>query len=94
MSTIQLQVPNWLQESLHQVAAQQDCSINLFIMLAVTEKLTVLTSKEYQEYFKKFQPTHGGQLLKPAQPIVDRTKFETLLDKVANVEPPEWDKLP
>jgi hypothetical protein len=45
-----------------------------------------------KENTEKFRRASEERLLKPAQPI-DRTKFETLLDQVASVEPPEWDKL-
>ncbi len=86
MNTINLQMPNWLHESLNKVAAEQNCSVNLFITLAITEKITLLTSKEY------FERKGNAQLLKPACPI-NREQFEKLLDKVADVEPEERDKL-
>jgi hypothetical protein len=85
MNTINLQMPNWLHESLNKVAAEQNCSVNLFITLAVTEKITLLTSKEY------FERRGNAQLLKPASPI-NREKFERLLDKVADVDSEERDK--
>jgi len=86
MNTINLQMPNWLHESLNKVAAEQNCSVSLFITLAVTEKITLLTSKDY------FERKGNARLLKPAAPI-NREKFDKLLDKVADVEPEERDKL-
>ncbi|MDM8559656.1 hypothetical protein [Candidatus Parabeggiatoa sp. HSG14] len=86
MNTINLQIPNWLHESLNKVAAEQNCSVSLFITLAVTEKITLLTSKEY------FEKKGNARLLKLASPI-NREKFDKLLDKVADVEPEERDKL-
>jgi len=86
MNTINLQMPNWLHESLNKVAAEQNCSVSLFITLAVTEKITLLTSKEY------FERKGNARLLKPAAPI-NREKFDKLLGKVADVEPEEKDEL-
>ena len=82
-NAINLQMPNWLHESLNKVAAEQNCSVDLFITLAVTEKIALLTSKEYLE--------SKAQLLKPANPI-NQEKFTQLLDRVADVEPEERDK--
>ncbi|RKZ87443.1 MAG: toxin-antitoxin system HicB family antitoxin [Candidatus Parabeggiatoa sp. nov. 1] len=84
MNTINLQMPNWLHESLNKVAAEQNCSVSLFITLAVTEKITLLTSKEY------FERKANAQLIKAAAPI-NREKFDRLLDKVADAEPEERD---
>jgi len=71
---------------LNKVAAEQNCSVNLFITLAVTEKITLLTSKEY------FERKGNARLLNPGSPI-NRENFDKLLDKVADVEPEERDKL-
>lgn len=80
MSSLQLDIPNWLQESLQQIAKEQNCSIEMFATLAITEKLSCLKSSSYTN---KINEKGYAKLLKPAQ-NVDRTLFENAMNKVAD----------
>ena len=78
MSTLSLRLPNSLHEQIRQLAGREGISINQFITSATAEKLTALLTEEY--------------LNKRAR-RASREKFQTVLDKVPDVEPENDDKL-
>lgn len=47
MSTLSLRLPDSLHESVRQLAAQEDISINQFIATAVAEKMAALMTLDY-----------------------------------------------
>lgn len=78
MSTLSIRLPEYLHESIRELAKQEGISINHFITLAVAEKMSALMTVEYLEERAK----RGS-----------REKYETVLAKVADVEPEEYDRL-
>lgn len=78
MSTISLRLPNYLHDTLRELAQEEQVSINQFIVLAIAEKVSALMAEDY--------------LAKRAA-RGDRTKFEAAMAKVADVEPEEYDRL-
>jgi predicted transcriptional regulator len=78
MSTISLRLPESLHERLRELAKQENISMNQFITLALAEKIAALSTEDY--------------LQKRAQ-RGDRAKFERVMSKVADVEPPPYDSL-
>lgn len=78
MSTISIRLPNYLHNTVRQLAETEDVSINQFVTLAVAEKISALLTENYiEERAKK-----GS-----------RKKFESILSKVPNVDPEEKDKI-
>lgn len=78
MSTLSIRLPEYLHESIRELAKQEGISINHFITLAVAEKMSALMTVEYLEERAK----RGS-----------REKYEAVLAKVADVEPEEYDRL-
>jgi uncharacterized protein (DUF1778 family) len=78
MSTLSLRIPNSLHEQIRQLAQREGISINQFIASATAEKMTALLTEEY--------------LNKRAR-RASQKKFQAVLDKVADVEPENYDKL-
>jgi len=78
MSTISLRLPDSLHETVRELAEKEHVSINHFIALAVSEKISALMTEEYLAERAK----RG-----------DRAKFEAALAKVPDVEPEEQDRL-
>jgi hypothetical protein len=78
MSTISLRLPHSLHDSARQLAAKESISINQLITLALAEKVSALMTEEYI-----------GQRAKRG----DQRKFRKAMEKVANVEPEEYDSL-
>jgi hypothetical protein len=64
---------------LQRLAEQDGVSLDQFIALAVAEKISALTTEEYLQE----RASRG-----------DRTKYEAVLAKVADVEPEFHDQLP
>ncbi len=78
MSTLSLRLPEYLHNSIRELAKQEGISINQFITLAVAEKMSALMTEDYLE-----QRARQGS----------RDKYEAVLAKVPDVEPEEFDRL-
>ncbi|MBI1260013.1 MAG: toxin-antitoxin system HicB family antitoxin [Chloroflexi bacterium] len=78
MSAINLRLPESLHEVIRELAKEDNVSINQFITLALSEKVSALMTEEY--------------LMERAQ-RGSRAKFEAALASVADVEPDEQDRL-
>ena len=78
MSTISLRLPNYLHDTLRELAQEEQVSINQLIVLAIAEKVSALKAEDYLA-----QRAARG----------DRAKFEAAMSKVPNVEPEEHDRL-
>lgn len=78
MSTISLRLPDSLHEIVRELANKEKVSVNQFITLALTEKISALMTEDYL-----------GERSKRA----DRAKFERAMSKVADVAPEEQDRL-
>ena len=78
MSTISVRLPNYLHETLRELAQEEQVSINQLIVLAIAEKVSALKAEEYLT-----QRAARGT----------RAKFEAAMAKVADVEPEEYDRL-
>jgi hypothetical protein len=78
MSTISLRLPDSLHAKARALAEKEDISLNQLITLALAEKLSALLTEEYlQERAKRG----------------NRKKFQRALNKVADVEPEECDRI-
>jgi metal-responsive CopG/Arc/MetJ family transcriptional regulator len=78
MSIVQVQIPDSLLESLHDLASRDGISIDQFISTAIAEKLSALMTENYlQEKAKR-----GS-----------REKYDAILAKVPDVEPELHDKM-
>jgi predicted DNA-binding ribbon-helix-helix protein len=78
MSTISLRLPNYLHDTLRELAQEEQVSINQLIVLAIAEKVSALMAEDY--------------LAKRAA-RGDRAKFEAAMAKVPDVEPEPHDQL-
>jgi hypothetical protein len=78
MSTISIRLPDSLHEAAKVLAKKEHISINHFITLAVSEKLSILGAEEFLEKRAK----RGN-----------RENFLKVLENSPNVEPDEFDKL-
>ncbi len=78
MSAITVRLPESLHQTVREMARREGVSINQFITLAVAEKVAALKTAEY---------------LEARAQRASRQRFEQALAKVADVEPPEWDRL-
>ncbi len=78
MSTLSLRLPDYLHDSVRELAEQEGVSINQLITLAVAEKISALKTEDYLEKRAK----RGS-----------RAKYEAALAKVPDVEPEEYDRL-
>lgn len=78
MSTISLRLPDSLHQTLRDLAAREQVSINQLIALAVAEKVSALATEDYL-----------GERAKRA----DRDKFLQAMAKVPDVEPEQCDRL-
>lgn len=78
MSTLSIRLPDSLHEHLKEVARKEGISMNQFIALAVSEKLSALMTLDY---------------LKERAAQGDRHAFETILSKVPDVKPDEMDRI-
>jgi len=78
MSTISLRLPDSLHATARELARKERVSLNQFITLALTEKISALMTEEY---------------LAARAARGDRAKFEKALAQVADVEPEEHDRL-
>lgn len=78
MSAISVRLPESLHEAVRELAQRENVSINQFIALALAEKVSALKTEEY---------------LSARAQRGSRAKFEAALDKVADVEPEDHDRL-
>lgn len=78
MSTMTLSLPESIHAKVREVSAQEGVTTDQFIAAAVAEKLAAFLSVEYLE-----ERARRGS----------REKFLTVLAKVPDVEPEEYDRL-
>ena len=78
MSTISVRLPNYLHDSLRELAQEEQVSINQLIVLAIAEKVSALATEDYI----------GKRAAR-----ADRAKFEAAMAKVPIVEPEKEDRL-
>jgi len=78
MSTISLRLPNYLHDTLRELAQEEQVSINQLVVLAIAEKVSALRAGDYLA-------RRGAR--------GDRGKFEAAMAKVPDVEPEEFDQL-
>lgn len=78
MSTLSVRLPESLHKRLKEMAEKEGVSMNQFITLAVTEKVSTLLTVDYLN-----ERAQRG----------DRKVFGKLLEKVPDTEPEEFDKL-
>lgn len=76
MSTISLRLPNSIHNRVKELAKMDGVSINQFISIALTEKLSVMNAADYLEKRAK----RGS-----------REKFESVLNQVSNRSPEPFD---
>ena len=79
MSNLSIQLPDSLYKSLQKLAEQDGVSLDQFIALAVAEKISALTTEGYLQE----RASQGN-----------RSKYEAVLAKVADIEPELEDHLP
>ena len=78
MSTLSVRLPESLHKKIKELAEKEVVSMNQFITLAVTEKMSALLTIDY---------------LKEREENDSKQKFENIMDQVPDVEPEEYDKL-
>ena len=79
MSQIALRLPDSLHVYAKQMAAQDDASLNQFIVMAVAEKISALNT---QEFFAE----RGA--------LSSKAKFQNVMRRVRNVPPMPGDERP
>ena len=77
MSTLSIDIPNYLHKQAEQIADKEGVSINQFVAIALAEKLSMLMTNSHLEERAK----QG-----------DKNAFQAALVNVADDEPPEYDK--
>jgi hypothetical protein len=78
MSTLSLRLPESLHKSARELAKKEKISINQLVTLALAEKVAAIGAEDYLEKRAK---------------RASEAKFDTAMAKVADVEPPEYDRL-
>ena len=78
MSTLSVRLPESLHRIIKELAEKEGASMNQFISLAVSEKMSALLTIDY---------------LKERAENASKQKFKNILDQVPDVEPEEYDKL-
>ena len=78
MSTLSLRLPESLHKYAKELAKKENISINQLITLALAEKVSALGAEDYLEARAK----QGS-----------KDKFDRAMAKVADVEPPDYDRL-
>lgn len=78
MSTLSIRLPDSLHKKIKEIAKNDGISINQFLSSAAAEKISAIMTVDY---------------LKKEARLGKRKDFETVLKKVPNVEPAEYDKL-
>ena len=78
MSTLSLRLPESLHKSARELAKKENISVNQLITLALAEKMAAIGAEDYLEKRAK---------------RASEAKFDKAMAKVADVEPPEYDRL-
>lgn len=78
MSTISLRLPESLHKSARELAKKEKISINQLIALALAEKVSAIGTQDY---------------LEKRAARASEANFDAAMDKVADVEPPDYDRL-
>jgi len=78
MSTLSIRLPESLHKKIKELAEKEGVSMNQFITLAVSEKMSALLTIDY---------------LKERAENASKQKFKNIMDQVPDVEPEEYDKL-
>lgn len=78
MSTLSVRLPESLHKKIKELAEKEGVSMNQFITLAVSEKMSALLTVDY---------------LKKRAEKASKQKFDDIMDQVPDVEPEEYDKL-
>lgn len=78
MSTLSVRLPESLHKKIKELAEKEGVSMNQFITLAVSEKMSALLTLDY---------------LKERAERADETAFKNILEQVSDVEPDEYDKI-
>jgi hypothetical protein len=78
MSTLSLRLPESLHKSARELAKKEKISINQLVTLALAEKVSAIGAQDYLEKRVK---------------RASEAKFDAAMAKVADVEPPEYDRL-
>lgn len=78
MSALSVRLPDYLHDSVRELAQREGVSINQFITLAVAEKMSALMTEDYLVERAK----RGS-----------REKYEAVLTKVPDVEAEDYDRL-
>lgn len=78
MSTLSLRLPESLHKSARELAKKEKISINQLVTLALAEKVSALGVQDYLEKRAK---------------RASEAKFDAAMAKVAEVEPPDYDRL-
>lgn len=78
MSTLSVRLPESLHKKIKELAEKEGVSMNQFITLAVSEKMSALLTIDY---------------LKERAEKASKKKFINIMDQVPDVEPEEYDKL-
>jgi hypothetical protein len=79
MSVLNVQLPDSLYKNLQKLAEQDGISVDQFVAIAVSEKISALTTETY---------------LKERAQKGSRVRYEEVLAKVPDVEPASYDLLP
>ncbi|MAL16411.1 MAG: toxin-antitoxin system HicB family antitoxin [Balneola sp.] len=78
MSTLSVRLPESLHKKIKELAKKEGVSMNQFITLAVSEKMSALLTIDY---------------LKERAEKGSKQGFENIMNQVPDVEPEEYDKL-
>ena len=78
MSTLSLRLPESLHKYARELAKEENISVNQLVTLALAEKIAAIGAQDYLE--------------KRAR-RASEAKFDEAMRKVADVEPPEYDRL-
>jgi len=78
MSTLSLRLPESLHKYARELAKEENISINQLVTLALAEKIAAIGAQDYLEKRAK---------------RASEAKFDAAMAKVADVEPPEYDRL-
>ena len=78
MSTLSVRLPESLHKKIKELAEKEGVSMNQFITLAISEKMSALLTIDY---------------LKERAEQASKEKFENIMNQVPDVKPEEYDKL-
>lgn len=78
MSTLSVRLPESVHKKLRELSQKEGVSMNQFITLAVSEKMSALLTVDY---------------LKERAKKGDRKLFEEILHQVPDIEPEDYDRL-